>query len=391
MAPTDTNAAVTDARDRRAALRGRLVDEGIDAMVVADRGNFTYLTGYLTPSWENRSRPMALAVRADGAVDAVLSGAEAPKLTAWDEEVTAIGYDSPSDSVRTWAGPTYASALVDVLVAELGRSAGVVAVERAGPSLPGLPAPFLAALTERLGASVVDADELIWPLRMRKTNFEIERIGAAADSLGKAFDRFAGTATPGMTERELHAEFAAAVAGTDADVLAYLVVVAGPDQPMLGPPTDRIWSDGELLAVDACLTRDGYWADFCRHYAATDPDPRQSRAYARLLDGLAAGGEALVVGARAADVAGAVTGALDAGSVGFGRFGHGIGLELAEPPSIQAADDCTIAAGMTLCVEPSANFAGVGQLVAEEIVAVTDAGVRRLSPAFPSELEVLTR
>ena len=44
---------------------------------------------------------------------------------------------------------------------------------------------------------------------------------------------------------------------------------------------------------------------------------------------------------------------------------------------------------MTLCVEPSAWFDGVGHLVAEEMVAVTANGAELLSPAFPEQLEVV--
>ena len=46
---------------------------------------------------------------------------------------------------------------------------------------------------------------------------------------------------------------------------------------------------------------------------------------------------------------------------------------------------------MTLCVEPSAWFDGVGHLVAEEkmVGATTENGAELLSPGFPEQLEVL--
>lgn len=394
MGPTDAiPPGCRDARTRRGKLRARLLAAGVDAALVSDRGHFTYLTGYLTPSWENRSRPMALLVWADGVTHAFVSEAEAARVSAWDDEVVTIDYADPGEPASVAAGPTYAAAVADAVAAELQSapsSAPVLASEIAGPSQPGLPRAEIDAIADRSRARIVDLDRLLWPLRATKTEFEVAQISEAAAVLGAAFDAFASRAAPGMTERELRSELVGAALDAGADAVPYVVVVAGAAQPMLGTPTDREWRDGDLLAVDACLTREGYWADFCRHYAAAEPNPEQQRAYARLLSGLEAGREAVTPRRAAAEVAAGVAGALGVGSVGFGRLGHGIGLEIAEPPSLHPADETELVSGMTLCLEPSASFDDVGHLVAEEMLVVTPTGGERISPEFPSQLEVLS-
>lgn len=91
-----------------------------------------------------------------------------------------------------------------------------------------------------------------------------------------------------------------------------------------------------------------------------------------------------------ADVAAAVADELPAdGARAFGRLGHGVGLEIAEPPSLHPADPTVLEPGMTLCVEPTSGFGDAGNLVGEEMVVVTEDGGELLSPAFPDTIEVL--
>jgi Xaa-Pro aminopeptidase len=76
------------------------------------------------------------------------------------------------------------------------------------------------------------------------------------------------------------------------------------------------------------------------------------------------------------------------GEVGFGRFGHGIGLHVPEPPSLHGDDPTALEAGFTLCVETALEHAGLNFVVEEEHV-VTRAGFERLSPPAPDEILVV--
>lgn len=392
MAPTEDE-AVADAGRRRAAFQEALEPAGARCAVVTSPSNFAYLTGYQTPSWANVARPIALVVPADGTPCAVISEGEADRIAAWDPGLEVRGYTEPSGSLDEPTGPGYAAAAVDLIAAAHpqaeGSTGGSVAIELSGPSLPGLPPAAVDALAERLSAALVDLDALIWPLRMLKTPFELQALRESAAALGRAFERFAGRIAPGMSERRLAAEFAVAAAEEEGCELSYVVVVAGAVRPALGPPTDRVWQPQELLTVDAGMVSGGYWADFCRHYAAVGSSPAQEDAYAGLVGALRAGRGSIAAGGTVAELADSVAGALRMGTGGFGRLGHGIGLDIAEPPSLHSADPNALRDGMALCVEPSARVEGVGHLVAEEMVAVGGDGAELLSPPFPDELEVI--
>ncbi len=158
----------------------------------------------------------------------------------------------------------------------------------------------------------------------------------------------------------------------------------------MGPPGERMWRDGELLMVDVGLVVDGYWADFCRHFAAGYVTADQSAAYAQVVAAVDAGRTTARAGAVASTVAAAIADVLPVdGEHGFGRLGHGIGLDLTEPPSLHHDDHTALEPGMTLCIEPAAWFEGVGHVVAEEMIAVTSSGAEVLSPGIPESIQVL--
>jgi Xaa-Pro aminopeptidase len=70
------------------------------------------------------------------------------------------------------------------------------------------------------------------------------------------------------------------------------------------------------------------------------------------------------------------------------RVGHGLGLDITEPPSINLTDPTVVQPGMVLTMEPtSATDYGFFQL--EENVVVTDDGCDLLTEPAPEELPVL--
>lgn len=70
-----------------------------------------------------------------------------------------------------------------------------------------------------------------------------------------------------------------------------------------------------------------------------------------------------------------------------GRMGHGLGLQMTEPPSLRPGDDTEIVPGMVLTVEPGMAFAPGKTMVHEENLVVTADGnelpTRRAPPELP--------
>jgi Xaa-Pro aminopeptidase len=121
-------------------------------------------------------------------------------------------------------------------------------------------------------------------------------------------------------------------------------------------------------------------------YTAGAPTPSQRDDYARAARALDA---ALALDAvpSASSLGRAIGSALDLppGGVGFGRFGHGIGLYMPEPPSLHPDDPTPLDEGVVLCVEP-AYLGASGNYVVEEEHVVSNRRLSRISPEAPRAL-----
>ncbi len=212
---------------------------------------------------------------------------------------------------------------------------------------------------------------------------------AAASVLDRAYAVVAGQVRPGMTEREIASFFTIAQIEAGAHEVGPLAVVAGVDRGLFGCPTAKRWDADELLYLDGAAIVDGYWSDFCRTFAARPVRPREQAGYARARDALTQAVSAqaqLTAGQLGSTLATAI--GIEAHDVGFGRFGHGIGLLAPEPPSLHPADPTRLESGFTLCLEPTVAHDGLN-FVAEEEHLFADGHFQRLSPAAPDEVTVL--
>ena len=68
--------------------------------------------------------------------------------------------------------------------------------------------------------------------------------------------------------------------------------------------------------------------------------------------------------------------------------GHGLGLEIHEPPRIGRRDKSKLAAGMAITIEPGVYLEGFGGIRIEDTVVVTDSGCEILTPTA-KELRVI--
>jgi Xaa-Pro dipeptidase len=74
---------------------------------------------------------------------------------------------------------------------------------------------------------------------------------------------------------------------------------------------------------------------------------------------------------------------------GAGRFGHGLGKLMTEPPSISASDRTVLHPGTVITVEPMAKYGRGKILVHEENLVVTDDGPKLLTRRAPREIPVV--
>jgi Xaa-Pro aminopeptidase len=372
---------------RHAILRAGLAEAGGDALVATREGVVTYLTGYSTATWSNHSRPIVAiltastldVVCAETEADAVRSRVPGVTVHAYVELRSPAGLSGLPDGAIQFT-PHACEVLASVLRARDADSIGVDAL--------GAVHPPASRIVDLLPARIrrFDASSLVWAARLRKSAWEIARMRTASDILERAFADLRVALRPGMSERDIHNILAAASFTHGAHRLGYTMAVAGVERGLFGDPTERRWQKGEVLFVDGGVVVDGYWADYCRMYTIGAPTRSQHDDYARAVGALDAA-LALDAAPTASGLGHAIGSALDLppGRVGFGRFGHGIGLYMPEPPSLHPDDPTPLEDGMVLCVEP-AYLGSSGNYVAEEEHVVSNGRLSRISPEAPRGL-----
>jgi Xaa-Pro dipeptidase len=82
----------------------------------------------------------------------------------------------------------------------------------------------------------------------------------------------------------------------------------------------------------------------------------------------------------------------DSGSLGnnVGRLGHGLGMQLTEPPSNMPGDGTIIEVGMVLTIEPGMEYAPGKMIVHEENIVVREDGAELLTRRAPREMLIIT-
>ena len=384
-AEIDRDSLAAEIRDRRRRLDEAMRRHDLDGVVVASEANCVYLTGYQTTFWGNKSKPFAV----------VLAAGEQPRVVCHLGEVPSVERDAVDVSIEPYAGPVNVAATGVQLdyqlpaAAEVARVISSLGLRRIGFELswhflPGFTPGAFDQLRNDLGAAeICDASAAIWSLRRAKSEWEIAQMRVAVAVCEQAHRAFEEAAHPGLTERELNRLLIVCAFDAGAERVGYSGIVAGIDRAPLGGPTDRRWERDQLLMADICLQVNGYFADFNRILAGAPQRAAALRAYSELVEALEQARAVLRPGASVRTVADALTG----GAAGpYARVGHGLGLEMPEPPSLSLDDDSVLIPGEVLCLEPNRHVAGVGWLVGEEEVVVTSDGFELLSPPFPATM-----
>jgi Xaa-Pro dipeptidase len=135
----------------------------------------------------------------------------------------------------------------------------------------------------------------------------------------------------------------------------------------------------------------GYRSDYNRLAVIGEPTAEQEQAYDLVVRAYKAGFEAIRPGVVVGDVARAMLGVLEDNgrhAAPLGAVGHGIGVELPEPPYLHPRATLELAEGMVMTIEPNVTVPGVGRVIVEDVIVVTSEGAEHLSGA-PTQDELI--
>lgn len=226
---------------------------------------------------------------------------------------------------------------------------------------------------------------LVEALRMVKDAGEIALIRKAVTANSQALENALRRLKPGrMTEADFAAEIDAQNRKLGAEAPAFDTIVAAGTRSALphAHPGRAVIGDGILL-IDMGAFHDGYASDMTRTLHVGAAPAKFKKAYKAVLEAQLAAIDAVRPGATAVSIDKAARKVLAA--YGFDKqfvhsTGHGLGLEIHEPPRLGGKDKTKLVPGMAITIEPGIYFEAWGGIRIEDTVLVTDTGVEILTP-----------
>jgi Xaa-Pro aminopeptidase len=221
---------------------------------------------------------------------------------------------------------------------------------------------------------------------MIKSASEIELIRRSVDVNSKAFEAALRSIRPGKTrEMDLAAEIDYRMRRLGAERPAFETIVATGSRSALphSQPTKTILGKNELLLIDMGATLDGYASDMTRMAFLGRPSDRLKRIYGAVLEAQLAAIGAVRPGVTAGYVDRRARQTLKAARLDKAfvhSTGHGLGLEIHEPPRLGKKDKTRLQTGMAITIEPGAYLKGFGGVRIEDTVIVTETGCEILTP-----------
>jgi Xaa-Pro aminopeptidase len=351
--------------DRIADLRRQMAAAGLDCVVMYPSANWRYVCGFAPVA--NERLCLLLVTAEDTAI--VLPNFDAEEMTASAPDALVRGWSDLEGPERTLAG----------VWAQIGGDRlGSIAID------DGMPYLFTRLLFDTARPTSQRLLTASLPrYRLVKDAAEIEAIRATAVIIERSIAAAAAALAPGLSERDLERVIKTELLQAGAETLDYTLVQFGASSAiphhLAGEPV--LAAHGNVL-LDIAVTHRQYFADITRNLALGQPAAQYTDVFEIVRAAQAAGVAAAVPGATIDDVDRACRDTITAAGYGaafFTRTGHGLGLEVHEPPSVVAGNPLVLEPGMVITVEPGIYLPGEFGVRIEDTVAITAAAADRLS------------
>ena len=337
--------------------------EGMDALLLISEPEVRYFTGFRTLFWHSPTRPWFVIVPATGKPIALV-----PEIGRALMRATWL------DDIRSWSSPHQSDDGMSLLVDAL-RPFSKIGLMMGRESVLRMPLADFRTINSALpGAEFVDASPLIAELRFVKSEAEIALIRQMCRITCDAFDRAPHLFRADQPLDEAFRRFKIELLKNGAEDVPYLVGGTGRFgyDDVISPPNSGPIRNGDVLMLDTGSTLKGYFCDFDRNFSVGEPEDAVKRTHETLWQATEAGLKAARPGATCADIFHAMQNMIDGSDGNVGRFGHGLGIQLTEPPSIIEWDQTVMKEGSVITLEPSMIVQEGCMLVHEENIVIRD-------------------
>jgi Xaa-Pro aminopeptidase len=354
-------------------LRRRLNTAGVSGLVVTHLPDVRYLSGFTGSSAALAVTRRAARLFTDGRY-----------RTQAAEEVKAAKVDivsgAPALAAVQWlsAQPGVENAGFDPVqttVAELAHWKG------------GLASKVRRTFLVPLGNPLVET------LRLVKDQDELAIIREAALLGCRLFDHILGFLRPGLREIDVAAELEHQARVLGAEGMSFETIVASGLRSAMphGRATAAYLPRRGFLTLDFGVILNGYCSDMTRTIHFGPPKPKERSAYEAVLEAQQAAVAAVISGVSCGEVDEAARSVLRKAGLAEAfshSTGHGVGLEIHEPPRVGTRQTTRLLPGMVVTIEPGVYLEGEFGIRIEDMVAVTRTGADVLTPSPKALIEL---
>lgn len=353
---------------RIAKARNRMEDAGISLLVITPSSDLMYLTGYSKPATD---RLTALLLTEHDSYF-LCPAVEKNYLKEVDCQAAPIFWEDSGDpfkkmySVLSAAPGISRKSYIKAAVAGRMQSSCLIRLMELYP-----------------GISWNNADSVLVPLRKSKTPEEITIIRRAQEMAERAFARLLENGLEGKTERQLSEQLMKLRLEEGFDAVGPGLIACGPGSASPHP----ILSDNKVQAGDTVMfdfggTYKGYHADMTRTCAVGYASDEFKEVYSIVLEAHLAVLKAAAPGTACRDMDLAGRSIIE--RAGYGayfthRLGHGIGLDIHEPPFASASEEGVLETGNVISNEPGIYLPGQFGIRIEDLIVITEKGCESLN------------
>lgn len=341
-------------------LKDKLAEMGVDAILIANERNIYYLTEF---AWGFR-----LLVPVDG--DNILF-------------VHSVNYEAAKNIAKN----------VTVNLVKVGEKAETKVIDEISRSrfknigFDILSAAEYLKMKDALKETRIEPlEDILWSLRRVKDVDEISLIKRAAEITSRGVKRALEVIRPGLKGYEVAAEAEYEMRKMGSSGTAFnTIVCSGPETayPHGGLGEHKI-ANGDLVVIDVGARYHGYCADMTRTVIVGEASWRQKHIREIVREAQRIAISHLKNGVKARDIDEAVRRFIT--ERGYGEYfvhgvGHGVGLDVHEPPILGPTSEDTLCVGNVVTIEPGIYIPTLGGARIEDTFLIIENGALRLTSA----------
>jgi Xaa-Pro aminopeptidase len=242
------------------------------------------------------------------------------------------------------------------------------------------------------GVELQPVSDLIEPLRMVKTDDEVDRIRKACQLADACFQHVLRLIQPGVSELDIALEIEFFFRRQGAELAFPPIVVSGDRSARPhGKPSDKKLERGDFVTMDFGAKLNSYNSDITRTVVVQEVSDRHREVYDSVLRAQMGALEAMKPGVTAGEVDRLSRKILSENELDqyFGHgLGHGLGKVVHDGGRMNSSSKTVLEPGQVWTVEPGVYIEGFGGVRIEDDVVITEGGIEILTHS-PKELLVL--